>query len=178
MKLKEIIKVLEKAYCGNIGVEYMHLLDTTEIGFFSEKFEKSWVNYKLEKEGVTRVYTHVAKAVMFEEFLKNKFTTLKRFGLEGLETVITGLEAYVDKSVELGVKDITLGMPHRGRLNVLANVFKKSVSKIIGEIQGKQTNEALRDQNLFSGDVKYHLGTYNEREYPDGNRVFMVLLIF
>jgi len=156
----------------------MHLLDTNELNFFNEKMEKSWVNYKMETEDYKRIYHHVARSVLFEDFLKNKFTTLKRFGLEGLETVITGLEAYVDKSVELGIKDITLGMPHRGRLNVLANVFKKPVSKIIGEIQGKQTNEALKDQMFFAGDVKYHLGTYNEREYPDGSRVFMVIKFY
>jgi 2-oxoglutarate dehydrogenase E1 component len=153
----------------------MHLLDTDELNYFREKFENTWVNHTVDKEHMKKVYTTVAKSVLFEEFLKNKFSTLKRFGLEGLETVVAGLEAYVDKSVQLGVKDITLGMPHRGRLNVLANVFRKPISKIIGEIQGKLTNEALTEE-FYAGDVKYHLGTYNEREYPDGSRIFMVKL--
>lgn len=174
-KLKEIIDTLNRAYCGTIGVEFMHLIDSQELNWFRDKFENVWANYKVDRKGLLHNFNNVAKAVLFEEFLKNKFTTAKRFGLEGLETVITGLEAYVDKSVELGVRDVTLGMPHRGRLNVLANVFKKPVSKIIGEFQGKITNEALKEV-FYAGDVKYHLGTYNEREYEDGSRVFMDIM--
>jgi len=152
----------------------MHILNLDELNFFRDKFENQWVNHKLEREELLRLYKTVAKSVLFEEFLKNRFTTLKRFGLEGLETVISGLEKFVEKSVELGVKDVTLGMPHRGRLNVLANIFKKPVSKIIAEVQGKQTNESLNNP-FFAGDVKYHLGTINEREYPDGTRISLVI---
>ncbi len=151
----------------------MHLLKHHEVNYFRDKMENTWANYKIEKEELLKNYETLAKSVLFEEFFKTKFTTHKRFGLEGLETVVTGLEAYVNKSVELGVTDVTVGMPHRGRLNVLATVFKKPISKIIAEFQGKLSNEALKEE-FFAGDVKYHLGTYNEREYEDGKRVFMV----
>ena len=102
-------------------------------------------------------------------FPADNVESLKRFGLEGLESVIAGLESYVNRSAEHGVKDITLGMPHRGRLNVLANVLKKPFVNIFAEIKGKKTNE---------NDLIYHLGTYNEREYPDGTRMILVILKF
>lgn len=153
----------------------MHLLDIDEVNYFRNKFENIWANYKTNKEETLKTYKNVAKAVMFETFLKEKFTTTKRFGLEGLETVITGLERYVDQSVKFGVRDVTLGMAHRGRLNVLANVFRKPVSKIIGEFQGKITNEVLETE-FYAGDVKYHLGTFNEREYKDGTRIHMDIM--
>src|SRR6185503_6322601 len=95
---------------------------------------------QLQKDEKIHLHTRLSWAVMFEEFLQKKFTTHKRFGLEGLESLIIGLKSFVDYSVGCGVTDVTLGMAHRGRLNVLANVFKKPLSKIFAEFQGKYGN--------------------------------------
>ena len=118
---------------------------------------------------------------MFEEFLQAKFTTHKRFGLEGMESMVSGLKWFVDCSVKSGVKDISLGMAHRGRLNVLANVVRKPISKIFAEFQGKDSIVGYGDKDSEieysqSGDVKYHLGTFHERVYPDGKTISLDLL--
>jgi 2-oxoglutarate dehydrogenase E1 component len=125
LKLRDVIDRLQKTYCSTIGIEFMYVISREECNFLREKFENDWLYYQPTKEHKMRVYDRLSWAVLFEDFLKSKFTTHKRFGLEGLETMISGLKSFVDKSVELGLKDITLGMAHRGRLNVLANVFRK-----------------------------------------------------
>lgn len=174
VKLRDIINRLKKAYCSTIGAEFMYINSREECNFFREKFENEWVNFKPSKEDKLLVFDRLAWAVLFEEFLKDKFPSYKRFGLEGLETCISGLKAFTDEAVEIGLKDITLGMPHRGRLNVLANVFRKPISKIFAEFQGK-TGKTDIDEN-FSGDVKYHLGTFYERVYPNGKKIKLDIL--
>lgn len=173
LKLKYILERLQKAYCSTIGIEFMFIHSREECNFLRQKFENEWYNYIPSKEELIEVYDRLAWAVLFEEFLKNKFTTHKRFGLEGLESLISGLKGYVDTAVEHGVKDITLGMPHRGRLNVLANVFRKPMSKIFAEFQGKHGDA---NETKGSGDVKYHLGTHYTRSYPNGKEINLDIL--
>jgi 2-oxoglutarate dehydrogenase E1 component len=114
LTLRHIIDQLQKAYCSTIGVDYMFIHSRELCNFIRTKMEHEWVNYQPTKEYKLKVFDRLAWAVLFEEFLKNKFTTHKRFGLEGLETVVSGLKSFVDTAVESGLEDITLGMPHRG----------------------------------------------------------------
>ena len=148
--------MLDKAYCGDIGVEFKHITNREETNFMIEAMENKWVNYKPSKEEKIEVYKSIARAAKFESFLAKKFQT-KRFGLEGLESMISGLQTYFLTASNNGVKDITLGMAHRGRLNVLANVFGKPYITIFKEVLGK-----LKDSEGYqysrTGDVKYHLG--------------------
>lgn len=180
LKLREIIDRLKKAYCSTIGIEFMYVISREECNFLREKFENDWFNYQPSKDHKIKVYDRLSWAVLFEEFLKSKFTTHKRFGLEGLETMVSGLKSYVDKAVELGLKDITLGMAHRGRLNVLANVFRKPISKIFAEFQGKHGHHgeehSTEDELMTSGDVKYHLGSHYQRTYEDGRTIHLDIL--
>jgi 2-oxoglutarate dehydrogenase E1 component len=181
LKFRDIIERLNKAYCGTIGPDYMYMSSREECNFMREKFENEWVNYKATKNEKISILDRMAWAVLFEEFIHKKFTTHKRFGLEGLESLISGLKWLVDISVSHGVKDITLGMAHRGRLNVLANVMRKPISKIFAEFQGKahllnQTQEEAEIDYIQTGDVKYHLGTFHERVYSDGKTITMDLL--
>jgi len=154
------------------------MTNRNETNFLREKFELEWPAYNPSKNTKMRIYDHVAWPVLFEEFLQNKFTTAKRFGLEGLEGIITGMKAVIRRSAELGVKSFNIGMAHRGRLNVLANVLKKPISQILSEFQGNYVQE----NHMTSGDVKYHLGTDVNRVYKDGLKVdiviyFIILLI-
>jgi 2-oxoglutarate dehydrogenase E1 component len=175
LKLRSIIAHLQKAYCSTIGVEFMYNHSRELCNFIRSKMESDWVNYEPSKEHKIKVFDRLAWAVLFEEFLKNKFTTHKRFGLEGLESVVSGLKSFVDTAVEGGLKDITFGMPHRGRLNILANVFRKPMQKIFAEFQGKHDDHS-NGIAQHSGDVKYHLGTFCERTYPNGKKVSMDIL--
>jgi 2-oxoglutarate dehydrogenase E1 component len=183
LKLREIISRLDKAYCGTISVEYLHLSSREECNFFREKFENEWVTYQATSQEKLGILDKLASAVLFEEFLRNKFTFRTRFGLEGMESMISGLKWLVDIYAANNIKDITLGMAHRGRLNVLANVMKKPLTKIFAEFQGKDylLNEHTEDsQNQFfylqTGDVNYHLGTFHENSYKDGKTLSMDLL--
>ena len=170
MKLRDIIIRLEKAYCGTISSETTMLRNRDEQNFLRHKFETEWPEYNPSKDTKINVYEQVAWAVLFEEFLQTKFTTAKRFGLEGLESFIAGMRTLVRHSGELGVKHFNIGMAHRGRLNVLANVLRKPISQIIGEFQGN----FVQEDGMSSGDVKYHLGTKLKRVYGDGLEIEMV----
>jgi 2-oxoglutarate dehydrogenase E1 component len=174
LKLRDIISRLEKSYCGNLSAEYISLVSRDESNFLRKKFEVEWNEYSPSKHSLMRIHDHIAWPVLFEEFLQNKFTTAKRFGLEGLESIISGLKAVVRRSGELGVKTFNIGMAHRGRLNVLANVLKKPISQILAEFQGQFTQE----ENMTTGDVKYHLGTTVNRVYKDGLKVEIVRIPF
>jgi len=174
IKLRYIIERLQKAYSSSIGVEFLFNHSREVCNFLREKFENEWVNYQPSREEKAKLYESLAWGVLFEEFLKNKFTTHKRFGLEGLESLILGLQRFIDYAVALGLEDITLGMPHRGRLNVLANVFRKPLQKIFAEFQGKFDDH--KTLNQYSGDVKYHLGSHCEIEYLNGKKMTMDIL--
>lgn len=165
---------MEKAYCGTIAPEFMNITSREECNFLRDKFENEWPVLNPKDSIKLRIFERIAQAVLFEEFLQNKFTTAKRFGLEGLESTIIGMKAAIRRSGELGVKHVNIGMAHRGRLNVLANVLKKPISQILAEFQGNYVIE----NNMTSGDVKYHLGQSSTREYKDGLKVDIVSLNF
>jgi 2-oxoglutarate dehydrogenase E1 component len=114
----------------------------------------------------------------FEKFLASKFNTAKRFGLEGGESCIPGMKALVDRGSELGVESFNIGMPHRGRLNVLANVMRKPLPQIFKEFKGTHydLDEYMNNDWASAGDVKYHLGTSMDRSYPDGRRIHLSLV--
>ncbi len=163
--LREIIALVREAYCGRIGVEYMHIQVLAERQWIQQKFEQ-----RIAAGGRISVLTNAARreilrvltiAETFERFLDRRYTGTKRFGIEGGEALMPALEAILRHGAELGVEEFVLGMPHRGRLNVLANFMGKPYAAIFSEFQGHSTNP---EDVHGSGDVKYHLGTSTDRE--------------
>ena len=169
--LREIIDILRRTYCGKIGVEYMHIQVPAERVWIQEKFERRQRRHGLstaEKKNVLEILTTTET---FERFLDRRYTGTKRFGIEGAESLMPALEAILRRGSELGVKEFVIGMPHRGRLNVLANFVGKPYAAIFSEFQGNSTNP---EHVHGSGDVKYHLGTSADREV-DGTTVHLSL---
>lgn len=171
-RLREIVDLLRNAYCGKIGAEYRHMLS---------KDEKFWIGNILEneskplpREGRLQILRDLAEGELFERFLATKHNTAKRFGLEGAESLIPGLQAMINYGSQLGVENIVLGMPHRGRLNVLGNVAGKPLEQIFHEFIPHE--DPFADSYLGSGDVKYHLGTSVTRRLRSGNVVHFTLL--
>lgn len=162
--LREFIDACEQAYCQSIGVEYMHITNTEELDWIRMKVEEECF-IKPDKDEQLHAYDRLAWAVLFGDFLQSKYNTQKRFGLEGLSAFIPGLKSCLDTLVDNGMESVTLGMPHRGRLNVLANVLRKPLDIIFQEFQG-EAKDANADWGK-SGDVKYHLGTSYTRTYED-----------
>src|SRR5215469_7902024 len=157
--LREIIAILRATYCGRIGVEYMHIQVPAERAWIQEKFEMSRPESAAAvKKDILRTLT---RAEIFERFLDRRYTGTKRFGIEGAESLMPALEAILHRGSELGVREFVIGMPHRGRLNVLANFVGKPFAAIFSEFQGNSTNP---EHVHGSGDVKYHLGTSGDRE--------------
>ena len=168
--LRKIIEYLKNMYCDSIGVEYMYIRDPEK-----NKWIQNWLNANLNHpqlkiEEKERILLKLNEAVAFENFLHTKFVGQKRFSLEGNETLIPALDALINRAAEAGVEEVVLGMAHRGRLNVLANVFNKSYSQIFSEFEGKEFVE-----DLFSGDVKYHLGSTTEVTCVSGKKLKMNL---
>ncbi len=169
--LREIVKILRQTYSAKIGVEFMHIQEQDQKAWIQAVMEGSYNLLKPTAEGKKQLLQSLTAAEGFERFLHVKFPGTKRFGLDGGESTVPALEAIIRKSVELGVEEIVIGMPHRGRLNVLANVMGKPYTAIFSEFQGG----TVVDDVLGSGDVKYHLGTSNDRELPNGKRVHLSL---
>uniref|UniRef100_A0AAG5D4Q2 2-oxoglutarate dehydrogenase complex component E1 n=1 Tax=Anopheles atroparvus TaxID=41427 RepID=A0AAG5D4Q2_ANOAO len=156
LPLREILGRLEKAYCSKIGVEFMFINSLEQCNWIRERFETpNIMSYTNEEKRL--ILARLTRATGFEAFLAKKFSSEKRFGLEGCEIMIPAMKEVIDVSTRLGVESIIMGMPHRGRLNVLANVCRKPLHQIFTQFAGL---EAADDG---SGDVKYHLGTYIER---------------
>jgi 2-oxoglutarate dehydrogenase E1 component len=156
LPLREILNRLENAYCNKIGVEFMFINSLEQCNWIREKFERpNAISYSNEEKRL--ILARLTRATGFEAFLAKKFSSEKRFGLEGCEIMIPAMKEVIDTSTRLGVESIIMGMPHRGRLNVLANVCRKPLHQIFTQFAGL---EAADDG---SGDVKYHLGTYIER---------------
>lgn len=175
--LRQIIDGLKKTYCSSLGVEYMHIGDVKKCNWIREQVEHpKWLDFPKEKR--MHIYERLCWADQFEKFLANKFNTAKRFGLEGGESCIPGLKFMVDRGSELGVQTFAFGMPHRGRLSVLANVMRKPMPQIFKEFQGTHydLDEYMKNDWSSAGDVKYHLGTSMDRAYPDGRRVHLSLV--
>jgi 2-oxoglutarate dehydrogenase E1 component len=158
--LREIIAVLRETYCGTIGVEYMHIQEPAERAWIQEKFEQRQRPTRLSSQVKKEILRVLTTAETFERFLDRRYTGTKRFGIEGAESLMPALEAILHRGAELGIREFVIGMPHRGRLNILANFVGKPFAAVFSEFQGNSTNP---DHVLGSGDVKYHLGTSGDR---------------
>ena len=185
MSLGEIIKTLKRIYCkrlfsrlrllynrvsgGAVGIQYVHIPDKEQCDWIRERIEvpKPW-NYTLEEKRM--ILDRLIWSESFEKFIASKYPNEKRFGLEGCESLIPGMKALIDRSVDHGVKHVTIGMPHRGRLNVLANVIRKPLEAILNEFSG-----AAASDDFLAGDVKYHLGANYVRPTPSGKKVSLSL---
>ncbi len=175
--LRQVLTSLKKTYCSSLGVEYMHIPSQDKCNWIRNQIEQpKWMQFTKEKR--MHIYERLCFADQFEKFLANKFNTAKRFGLEGGESCIPGLKCMIDRGSELGIESFVFGMPHRGRLNVLANVMRKPMPQIFKEFQGTHydLDEYLKHDWASAGDVKYHLGTSMDRSYPDGRRVHLSLV--
>ncbi len=169
--LREIITTVRETYSGNIGVEYMHIQEPDQKAWIQERIETIHNRTQFTEMGKRTIYERLVEAETFERFLDRKYTGTKRFGVEGGETLIPSLEQILKVGSKLGIEEIVIGMAHRGRLNVLANVMKKPFAQIFGEFQGQS---AYPEDVQGSGDVKYHLGTSADREF-DGKWVHLSL---
>ncbi|KAG7352639.1 2-oxoglutarate dehydrogenase E1 component [Nitzschia inconspicua] len=177
--LRGILDELRKTYCGTLAVEYMHIGHSDQMNWIRERVENPrWLSYDKEKKA--HIFERLCFADTFENFLAHKFNTTKRFGLDGGEAVVPALKGAIDRASELGAHSFVLGMPHRGRLNILANVMRKPMPLIFSEFSGTHYNldEHVKGNNKWgiSGDVKYHLGSSMDRTYPDGRRIHLSLV--
>ncbi len=168
--LEQILKILKKTYCSTIGYEFMHMSDPEEKAWIRNRIEGPEKDITFTKNGKKAILNKIIQAEGFEKYLHVKFVGTKRFGLDGGESLIPALEQIIKRGGNLGAKEIKIGMPHRGRLNVLANVMGKPFRAIFSEFFGKSVS-ASKD---FEGDVKYHLGASSNREF-DGNVVHISL---
>ncbi len=162
----EIVAILKANYCGNVGLEYMHISDVAERQFLQERMEGADKHIEFTPEGKRAILTKVIDAEQWEKFLARKYVGTKRFGLDGGESMIPALEAVIKYGGKTGVKEIIIGMAHRGRLNVLSNVMAKPYRVIFHEFSGGSANP---EDVGGSGDVKYHLGTSTDRQFDDIN---------
>jgi 2-oxoglutarate dehydrogenase E1 component len=170
--IRQVVDILRRNYCGNVGLEYMHISDVEERRFLQERMEGQDKAIEFTPEGKKAILSKVVQAEQWEKFLGRKYVGTKRFGLDGGESMIPALEAVIKYGGQLGVREIVYGMAHRGRLNVLANVMAKPTRVIFHEFAGGSANP---DEIGGSGDVKYHLGTSTDREF-DGINVHMSLV--
>lgn len=164
--LQEIIKRLENIYCESIGVEYMHINNIAEKVYIRKWLQVNENHAQLNAAEKTEILGKLNQAVAFENYLHTKFVGQKRFSLEGGESLIPALDQLITRSSQLGVDEVVLGMAHRGRLNVLTNIFGKSYKQIFSEFEGKEFEE-----DVFSGDVKYHLGSSKKIKTASGEEV-------
>ena len=172
-RLRDIVDMLKKAYTGKIGAEYRHMLSRDEK-FWIGDFLETDIELQFPVEEKKQILENLARGVLFELHLSKKFPGAKRFGLEGAESLIPGLQAMIDHGSQLGIENVVLGMPHRGRLNVLGNVAGKPIEQIFHEFSPHE--DPFLDSYLGSGDVKYHLGTSSSRKMSSGNIVNFSLL--
>jgi 2-oxoglutarate dehydrogenase E1 component len=168
--LNEILDILKKTYCGNIGYEFMHMGDPDEKSWIRDRIEGPKKEINFTENGKKAILNKIIEAEGFEKYLHVKFVGTKRFGIDGGESLIPALEQIIKRGGNLGVKEIKIGMPHRGRLNVLANVMRKPFKAIFNEFFGSN----IASKRDFEGDVKYHLGASSNREF-DGNVVHISL---
>ncbi len=170
--MREVVDILRSNYCGNVGLEYMHIADVEERRFLQERMEGADKHIEFTPMGKKAILQAVIRGEQYEKFLGRKYVGTKRFGLDGGESMIPALEAVIKYGGQNGVREMVIGMAHRGRLNVLANVMAKPYKVIFHEFSGGTANP---EDVGGSGDVKYHLGTSTDREF-DGISVHMSLL--
>ncbi|WP_437397326.1 2-oxoglutarate dehydrogenase E1 component [Flagellimonas lutimaris] len=166
--LKEIVRHLESIYCDSIGVEYMYIRTPERIQWIQDWLNVNDNHPNFTAEEKRNILRKLNEAVSFESFLHTKYVGQKRFSLEGGESLIPALDVIIEKAADKGVKQFVVGMAHRGRLNVLTNIFGKSPKDIFSEFDGKDYEETI-----FDGDVKYHLGWTSKRETDSGKMVNM-----
>ncbi|MBB5514297.1 2-oxoglutarate dehydrogenase E1 component [Rubricella aquisinus] len=169
--LRQILDIVKRTYCGTFALQYMHISNPEEAGWLKERIEGYGKEIAFTKQGRKAILNKLVEAEGFEKFLHVKYTGTKRFGLDGGEALIPAMEQIIKRGGALGVKEIVIGMPHRGRLSVLANVMGKPYKAIFNEFQGGSYKP---DEVEGSGDVKYHLGASSDREF-DGNSVHLSL---
>lgn len=170
-KLKDILAFLKRCYAGHVGIEFKYISDQKKVDFLTNAMEKEFLQpISLSKK--KRILEKLNQGVIFEKFLHTKYIGQKRFSLEGGETTIAALDAIINTSANLGVKEVVIGMAHRGRLNVLANIMGKTYEQIFSEFEGT----AIPDQTMGSGDVKYHMGYGSELETPEGKTIHLKLM--
>ncbi|QLH41096.1 MAG: 2-oxoglutarate dehydrogenase E1 component [Defluviicoccus sp.] len=169
--LRQIVEILRETYCGSIGVEFMHIQHPDEKAWIQNRIEGIRNQTQFSSKGKRTILERLIEAEEFERFLHVKFTGTKRFGLDGGESTIPALEQMLKRASQLGVQEAVLGMAHRGRLNVLANIMNKPYVAIFSEFQGRA---ATPDEVQGSGDVKYHLGTSADRSF-DGHEIHLSL---
>ena len=168
--VNEILTFFKKIYCSTIGVEYMHISDPIEKRWFRDRMEKEENQLRFTNNGKIAILNKLIQAEGFEKFLAVKFVGTKRFGLDGGEALIPALEQIIKRGGHLGFKEVKIGQPHRGRLNILANVLQKSYKRMFNEFAGEYASFSSDS----TGDVKYHLGASSNREF-DGNLVHVSL---
>jgi 2-oxoglutarate dehydrogenase E1 component len=168
--LRNIIQLLKKCYASNVGIEFKYISDQKKVDFLTRAIEKDFLNpVPLEKR--KRILEKLNEGVIFEKFLHTKYVGQKRFSLEGGETTIPALDAIINLAAENDVQEVIMGMAHRGRLNVLANILGKTYEQIFSEFEGN----TIPDQTMGSGDVKYHLGFSSEIETMGHKKVYLKL---
>lgn len=170
LTLGQLIDELKRMYCTNVGIQYIHISDRGQCDWIRERVEvpTQW-SYSTEEKRM--ILDRTIWSEMFEKFIASKYPNEKRFGLEGCESLIPGMKGLIDASVDAGVKSIVIGMPHRGRLNVLANVIRKPMEAILNEFAGN-----MDGADNGGGDVKYHLGANYIRPTPSGKKVALSLV--
>jgi 2-oxoglutarate dehydrogenase E1 component len=169
--MREIVTILRRTYCQTIGIEFMYISNAEQKSWIQSRIEGKDKEIVFTREGKRAILNKLVEAEGFEKFLDVKFTGTKRFGLDGAESLIPALEQIIKRGGNLGVKEICLGMAHRGRLNVLTQVMGKPHRVLFHEFKG---GSAMPDEVEGSGDVKYHLGASSDREF-DANKVHLSL---
>jgi 2-oxoglutarate dehydrogenase E1 component len=169
--LREIVTICERTYCQTLGFEFMHISNAAQKSWIQERIEGPDKEISFTREGRRAILNKLVEAEGFEKFCDVKFTGTKRFGLDGAESLIPALEQIIKRGGNLGVKEIVIGMPHRGRLNVLTQVMAKPHRALFHEFKGGSANPDVVEG---SGDVKYHLGASSDREF-DSNRIHLSL---
>jgi 2-oxoglutarate dehydrogenase E1 component len=168
--LREIISHLSETYCGSIGVEYTHIEEPDARDWLQNAMESSKNKTKLDTAEIVRILKHLTDAEIFEQFVHKNFLGAKRFSAEGAESMIPMLDLLIEYGAQQGIEEIVIGMAHRGRLNVLANIMQKNVREIFAAFR-----DSNPERNLGRGDVKYHLGASHDRATVNGNRVHLSL---
>jgi 2-oxoglutarate dehydrogenase E1 component len=169
-KLKDIYQLLEDTYSQSIGIEYTYMRNPIKLKWFEERMEKTRNKPNFDVETKKRILNKLNQAVAFENFLGTKFLGQKRFSLEGAEALIPALDSVIEKGADLEIEEFVIGMAHRGRLNVLANIMGKTYKDIFSEFEGKYNKDLP-----FGGDVKYHLGFSTDVETSSGKKVHLSL---
>jgi len=170
-KLRDIIDLLQVTYCRAIGAEYMYLSNPVSVEWLQTRMEQSWNIPKFDSAKKRHILQKLNEAVTFEKFLGTKYVGQKRFSLEGGETLIPALDAIIEKGGALGIEEFIIGMAHRGRLNVLANILKKEYDVIFSEFEG-----VGHESSTFQGDVKYHMGMSSDVETDNGEKIHLSLM--